>query len=518
MTPVRTHSAGNNGQTTRRRFLELSTAALTGLATAPVGATPEGEWPQRPASATTAGAGIDLPALTIVDAARQISKRQLSPVELTQAVLARVEALNPKVGAFITVAGEQALAAARTAEREIQRGNYRGPLHGIPVGVKDTYYTKGIRTTAATPVLENFVPDFDAAIVERLTGAGGILIGKLNLPEWSFGGYTPGCNNPWDLTRNAGGSSGGAGAALAASMLLGATGGDTSGSIRNPASTCGVVGLKPTFGLVSRYGVVPISWSLDHLGPMAKTVEDTAILLGIIAGYDARDRSSVRVQMPDYRRLVRNVRGMRLGVIAAAEIDQFHPEVKQAFADAVKVLQGLGAEIREVTFPARMKVAAGCQRIIRICDAATYHRQFLTTDAADKYLSEIGRSGPGVSRVRTSVEGGSLVTAAQYQQAQRARALFIDDMHKVFEPLDALLSPTMPSPGLVAADPPETFRSWWNVCGFPAISLPCGFSKEPANLPIGLQICAKPFQDARVLSLAHAYESATDWHKRRPAL
>ena len=397
MTPVRTHSTGNHGQTTRRRFLELSTAALTGLATAPVGATTEGEWPQRPASATTAGAGIDLPALTIVDAARQISKRQLSPVELTQAVLARVEALNPKVGAFITVAGEHALTAARAAEREIQRGNYRGPLHGIPVGVKDTYYTKGIRTTAATPVLENFVPDFDAAIVERLTGAGGILIGKLNLPEWSFGGYTPGCNNPWDLTRNAGGSSGGAGAALAASMLLGATGGDTSGSIRNPASTCGVVGLKPTFGLVSRYGVVPISWSLDHLGPMAKTVEDTAILLGIIAGYDARDRSSVRVQMPDYRRLVRNVRGMRLGVIAAAEIDQFHPEVKQAFADAVKVLQGLGAEIREVTFPARMKVAAGCQRIIRICDAATYHRQFLTTDAADEV--PLGDRALGARRV-----------------------------------------------------------------------------------------------------------------------
>jgi aspartyl-tRNA(Asn)/glutamyl-tRNA(Gln) amidotransferase subunit A len=453
-----------------------------------------------------------------VEAARQISTRQLSPVELTKAILTRIDVLNPKVGAFITVAADQALAAARTAEQEIQRGAYRGPLHGIPVGVKDTYYTKGIRTTAATPVLENFVPEFDAAIVERMTRAGAILIGKLNLPEWSFGGYTPGCNNPWDLTRNAGGSSGGAGAALAASLILGAAGGDTSGSIRNPASTCGVVGLKPTFGLVSRYGVVPISWSLDHLGPMAKTVEDTAILLGIIAGYDARDRFSARAEVPDYRPRLRSLRGMRLGVIAAAEIEQFHPETKRAFSEAVKVIEGLGAEIREVTFPGRMKVAAGCQRIIRICEAAAYHRQFLTTDAAGRYISDVGRSGPGTSRVRTSVEGGSLLTAAQYLQAQRARALFVDDMHKVFEPLDALLSPTMPSPGLLAADPPETFRTWWNVCGFPAISLPCGFSNDPRDLPIGLQICARPFQDARVLAVAHAYESATEWHKRHPAL
>jgi aspartyl-tRNA(Asn)/glutamyl-tRNA(Gln) amidotransferase subunit A len=508
-------SAGNNARTTRRKFLEISTAAFTSIAASPIGATTAP--PQQRPSVSTSGA-IDLPALTIVEAARQISRRQLSPVELTQAVLSRIEALNPKVGAFITVAADQALAAAKTAEREIQRGAYRGPLHGIPVGVKDTYYTKGIRTTAATPVLENFVPEFDAAIVESLTRAGAILIGKLNLPEFSFGGYTPGCNNPWDLTRNAGGSSGGAGAALAASLLLGAAGGDTSGSIRNPASTCGVVGLKPTFGLVSRYGVVPISWSLDHLGPMAKTAEDTAILLGIIAGFDARDRFSARVQVTDYRRHAPNVRGMRLGVIAAAEIEQFHPETKRAFSDAVKVLQGLGAEIREVSFPVRMKVAAGCQRIIRICEAAAYHRQFLTTDAADKYLSEVGRSGPGVSRVRTSVEGGSLVTAAQYLQAQRARALFIKDMHKIFEPLDALLSPTMPSPGLLPPDPPETFRTWWNVCGFPAISLPCGFSKDPSDLPIGLQISAQPFQDARVLAIARAYESATEWHKRHPAL
>ncbi|MPY87589.1 MAG: hypothetical protein GEU99_06690 [Luteitalea sp.] len=507
-------------RTTRRRFLEMSAAALPGLAHSAVGepaALPV--VPQSRPSSPSAGGALDLPALTITEAASQISRKQLSPVELTEAVLARIDALDPRVGAFITVAGDQAMEAARVAEREIQRGRYRGPLHGIPVGVKDTHYTKGIRTTAATPVLQDFVPAFDCTIVERMKAAGAILIGKLALPEFSFGGYTPGCNNPWDLTRNAGGSSGGSGAALAATLLLGATGGDTSGSIRNPASTNGIVGLKPTFGVVSRYGVVPISWTLDHLGPMAKTVEDTAILLKVIAGYDRRDGCSVQAPVPDYPRLLRrSIQGRRLGVIALAEIEQFHPDTKKSFLTAVKVLEGLGAQIREVSFPTRMNVAGGAQGIIRICEAAAYHRQFLVTDAAKRYISDVGRSGPGVSRVRTNVEAGSLLTAAQYLQAQRARRLFIEDMHAVYEPLDALLSPTMPSPAGVPASAPQTFRSWWNLCGFPAISVPCGFSTDPPGLPIGLQISASPFQDALVLAIAHAYEAATDWHKRRPAL
>lgn len=490
---------------TRREFLGASAGAIAFASTRTMRAAPP---PM-----------VDLPALTIGEASRRISKRQLSPVELTEAVLARIETLNPKVGAFITVAADQAIAAARAAEREIQRGNYRGPLHGIPVGVKDTYYTKAIRTTAASRVLEDFVPDFDCTIVERLKKAGAVLIGKLNLPEFSFGGYTHGCNNPWDLTRNAGGSSGGSAAALAASLLLGAGGGDTSGSIRNPASACGVVGLKPTFGLVSRYGVVPISWTLDHLGPMARTVEDTAILLNAMAGFDRRDRYSSEAQVPDYRReLRRAMKGLRVGVIAAGDIEQFHPDTKRAFFDAVKVFQSLGAEIRDVRFPARLKVADAAQRVIRIAEAAAYHRRFLVTDAAKKYLAEGERAGPAGPSVRTSVEAGSLLTAAQYLQAQRARALFTDDMHAVYEPLDVLLSPTMPSPAGVPANPPATFRTWWNLCGFPAISLPCGFSTSPAGLPIGLQISAKPFQDGLVLAAAHAYESATEWHNRRPLL
>ena len=506
-------------RTTRRRFLEISAATLTGAATAAVRVSSTEPRDTTDIQSQAASGAPDLPALTIAEAADRISKKRLSPVELTEAVLARIERLDPKVGAFITLAAEQAMDAARDAEREIARGRSRGPLHGIPVGVKDTYYTKGIRTTAASPVLQDFIPDVDAAIVERMKAGGAILIGKLNLPEFSFGGYTPGCNNPWDLSRNAGGSSGGSAAALAASMVLGAGGGDTSGSIRNPASACGVVGLKPTFGLVSRYGVVPISWTLDHLGPMARTVEDTAILLKAIAGHDARDAFSATGTVPDYRATLRqDVRGLRLGVIAPAAIEGFHPDVKRAFSEAVKVLAGLGAQLREVSFPARMNVAGGSQGIIRICEAAAYHRQHLTSSAASRYLSDVGRSGPGTSRVRTTVEAGSLITAAQYLQAQRARAVFNDDMVKAYGPIDALVSPTMPSPAGVPSDAEETYRSWWNLSGFPAVSVPCGFSTDPPGLPIGLQISARPFADALVLAVAHAYESATDWHRRRPLL
>jgi aspartyl-tRNA(Asn)/glutamyl-tRNA(Gln) amidotransferase subunit A len=366
-------------------------------------------------------------------------------------------------------------------------------------------------------VLQDFVPDFDAAVVERMKAAGAILIGKLNLPEFSFGGFTPGCRNPWDLERNSGGSSGGSAAAIAASLLLAAPGGDTSGSIRNPASTCGVVGLKPTFGLVSRFGVVPISWTLDHLGPVTKRVEDTAIVLRVISGYDARDPASVRTPVPDYRAGLRpDVRGLKLGVIAPSEIERFHPDTKKAFAAAVQVLRDLGGELREVGFPSRMRAIGGAQRIIRISEAAAYHRRFLDSGAADRYGSD-AESG-AVSDVRTTVEAGSLLTAAQYLRAQRSRTLFIQDMRTAYHPIDALLSPTMPSPAGVENDAPETFRSWWNLSGFPAISVPCGFSTDPAGLPIGLQISGRPFEDATVLRIAHAYESATRWHRRQPAL
>jgi len=508
--------SGDAVSLSRRRFFEVSAGALTTALTVDANAA---RLPSDTAPVQAAAGGLDLTRLTIPAAAAQLRGRTLSAVELTQATLDRIANVEPRVGAFITIVADRALDAALQADREIAAGHYRGPLHGIPFGVKDTYYTRGIRTTAGSPVLADFVPDADAAIVERLRTAGAILIGKLKLPEFSFGGTTPGCHNPWDLSRNAGGSSGGPAAALAASMLMATMGGDTSGSIRNPASTCGVVGLKPTFGLVSRRAVVPISWTLDHLGPMATTVEDAAILLTTIAGHDPRDRFSARAAAADYAGLLnRPVKGLRLGVLAPSELEGFHPDVRQAFAEAVTVFERLGAQLREVTFPARMRTAAGAQEIIRIAEAATYHRRYLTSAAAANYISDVGQPGTAVSRVRTTVEAGSLLTAAQYLQAQRARTLFLADTHKAYAPLDALLSPTMPAPAGVPASPRETFRSWWNLSGFPALSLPCGFSTDPPGLPIGLQISAKPFQDALVLAVGQAYERATGWHTKRPRL
>ncbi|OFV97839.1 MAG: hypothetical protein A3H28_10855 [Acidobacteria bacterium RIFCSPLOWO2_02_FULL_61_28] len=462
-----------------------------------------------------------MPALTLAAAAERIRKKQLSPVELTQAILDRIAKLDSKVGAFITVTADQALAAARAAEQEIQQGRYRGPLHGIPVGVKDTHYTQGIRTTAATRVLHDFVPTFDATVVRKLKEAGAILIGKTNLPEFSFGGYTPGTNNPWDLSRNSAGSSGGSAAALAAGMLLGATGGDTSGSIRNPASTCGVVGHKPTFGLVSRYGIVPISWTLDHIGPLAKTVEDAPILLRVLAGYDPNDAYSARVTVPDYPRLLkRPVRGLRLGIPPAEILKDFYPDTQESFRQATKVLEGLGCRVQEVKLPPTLELASAAHTIIRICDAAAYHRQFLRQFLRTK-AAQYGPGNPAlpaVSQVRTTVEAGSLLTAAQYHKAQQFRRVYIREMLELYASFDAFLSPAMPAPADVQATPRITFRSEYNLNGFPAVSVPCGFSTSPAGLPIGLQISARPFQDANVLALAYAYESATDWHKRKPAL
>jgi aspartyl-tRNA(Asn)/glutamyl-tRNA(Gln) amidotransferase subunit A len=487
--------------TSRREFLQYSAGAVAAMAL-----------PQ-----TTPSPGQDLLPLTVAEAGRRIASKQLSPVELTRQTLARIETLNPKTGAFITVSADQAMDAARTAEREIMQGKYRGPMHGIPFGAKDTYYTQGIRTTAGSYVLRDHYPTFDCTIVRKLKEAGGILVGKTNLPEFSFGGVTPGCHNPWDLARNSGGSSGGSGSALAASMLIAATGGDTSGSIRNPSSTNGVVGIKPTFGLVSRYGVVPISWTLDHLGPMARTVEDVAIMLKIIAGPDPMDQFSARVAAQDYpQQLKRSIRGLRVGVLSQAEMKGFHPDTQKAFFDAVKVLESQGAQIKEVTFTENTHVAAESHGIIRICEAATYHRQYLRKQEAE--YRHIWSNDLNDSNTRITVEAGMLLTSAQYLKAQQARKLFMQEFYKIYNTLDVFLDPTMPSPADVPAPGAEGYRNWFDLNGFPAVSIPCGFSTNPRGLPVGLQISAKPFQDSLVLAVANAFETATEWHKRRPAI
>src|SRR5881628_2957341 len=402
----------------------------------------------------------DLSYLSLTDAAALIKALRLSPVELTQALLDRIDRLDGKVGAFITVTREAALRSAREAEREIAAGRYRGPLHGIPFGVKDTHYTKGIRTTANTPVLRDFVPDFDATVVARLKSAGGVLLGKMKLPEFSFGGAGeggafPDAHNPWNLARTPGGSSSGSAAALAAGLLTVATGGDTSGSIRNPATFCGVVGMKPSYGRVSRHGIVVISWSLDHVGPMSRTVADNATLLNAIAGRDPADDTSSDLPVPDYTRaLRRGVRGLRAGIPKASYFDGYHADVMRAFQDALATFRKLGATIGEVDLPATSDLIDDVQQIVRIAEAASYHEPFLATKA-DRY---------GETSVRRDVEAGSLVTAVQYLRAQKVRAAFTKQLATAFQPLDVFVTPGMPAPAGEPTAARQPFRRMFNAC------------------------------------------------------
>jgi aspartyl-tRNA(Asn)/glutamyl-tRNA(Gln) amidotransferase subunit A len=457
----------------------------------------------------------DLPYLTVTDASALIRSRRLSAVALTEAVLDRIDRVEPRVHAYLTVARNEALSAARAADEEIAAGKYRGPFHGIPFAVKDTHYTKGIRTTANTPVLSDFVPDFDATVVARLKQAGGVLMGKLSLPEFSFGGSPvgggefPDATNPWNLSRTPGGSSSGSGAALAAGLVIAATGGDTSGSIRNPAALCGVVGMKPTYGRVSRHGIVTISWSLDHVGPMTRSVADNALMLKIIAGHDPEDDSSVPAPVPDYSRaLSRGVRGMRMGIPRPRLIADYHRDCLRAFDEALTVFRKLGATITEVDMPATLDVIDDVQTIVRIAEAASYHEPFLAAHA-NRY---------GKTNVRRDVEAGSLITAVQYLRAQKVRAKFVREFTALFSTFDVFLTPGFPAPAGEPSDARQPFRRVFNVCGFPALSQPAGFSDSPPGLPLALQIAAKPWAEEAIYAAAAAFESATSWHLKRPPL
>lgn len=457
----------------------------------------------------------DLAFLSLTDAAALIKARRLSPVELTQGLVDRIDRLNATLGAFLTVTRDEALTAARAAEQEIARGRYRGPLHGVPFAVKDTHYTKGIRTTANTAVLADFVPDFDATVVTRLKNAGAVLIGKTHLPEFSFGsagsgGVFPEARNPWNVARTPGGSSSGSAVALAGGLVTLASGGDTSGSIRNPSTLCGVVGMKPSYGRVSRRGIVVISWSLDHVGPMSRTVADNAILLTAIAGHDPADDTSSLQPVPDFTRaLRRGVRGLRVGIPKPALFDGYHGDVMRAFEESLNVFRRLGATIVEIDLPATSGVIDDVQQIVRIAEAASYHEPFLATNA-NRYAT--------TTTVRRDVEAGSLITAVQYLRAQRVRARFVQDLTAVFRTLDVFVTPGMPAPAGEPVNVKQPFRRMFNACGFPALVLPNGFSATPPGLPIGLQIAAKPFDEEAIYAAAQALESATEWHTRRPVL
>ena len=451
---------------------------------------------------------------TLADAAKALGRRTVSALELTDACLARIAAVDPRLNRFITVTGDEARAMARDLDRELARGRRRGPLHGIPLALKDNIDTAGIRTTAGAKGFADRIPAADAAVVERLKAAGAVLLGKLNMDECAYGvtstsGAFGAVHNPWDTTRVAGGSSGGPAAAVAAGLCFGALGTDTGGSIRQPAAWCGLTGLKPTTGLVSARGVVPLSWSLDHVGPLARTAEDAALLLQAIAGFDPLDAASVDAPRTDYPEAASaGVRRLRLGIVRAPYFDELDPEVAAAVATAVRELESITAGSRDVALPPVPSLA------------------LLFVEAAAALGPAVTANPDGFSAgIRALVATGEKITATDYAKARRELALVRHAIRPVFQDVDILVTPTtpdLPSPvdaGAAPArrGPPLSARNTtpFNIYGLPTISVCCGFSR--GGLPIGLQLAGAPFTDGTVLALARAYQQRTDWHRRRPA-
>lgn len=453
-----------------------------------------------------------------------IRQKQLSPLELLEAVLTRIERFDSRLNTYITVLAESARAQARQAEKEILDGHYRGPLHGIPVSIKDLFATRGVRTTCGSKVLADWVPDYDATAVARWREAGAVIVGKTNLHELAYGvtsnnpHYGP-VHNPWDLERVPGGSSGGSGAAVAASLSTASLGSDTGGSIRIPSSVCGVVGIKPTYGRVSRYGAIPLAWSLDHVGPLAKSVEDAALLLAALAGPDPKDPTSSDRPVPDYAQsLSGELRGVRLGLPEQYFFEHVDAEILSAVQQAIRRLEQLGARTQPVSLP-HLETCAAMEAHITLAEATSYHEPHMRT-RIDDY-------GDGV---RIDLEAGRYLLATDYVKSQRARTLLQEVFDRAFEQVDVIVSPTLPAfPPLIGElyvqsgdlrehviDAFLRFNIPFNLTGLPAISIPCGFSSN--NLPIGLQIAGRAFDEPTVLRVAHAYEAHTEWHRRRPKL
>jgi aspartyl-tRNA(Asn)/glutamyl-tRNA(Gln) amidotransferase subunit A len=457
--------------------------------------------------------------LTIAAASRQIKAGLLSPVALTEALLARIEALDPQIDAFLTVTAEQALSAARIAEQEIASGCYLGPLHGIPFALKDIYDTAGIRTTGHSRTTEHRVPDTDATTTARLMAAGGILMGKLATHEFAHGGPSfdlpwPPARNPWNRDHFTGGSSSGSGAAVAAGFVLGAMGSDTGGSIRNPAALCGIAGLKPTYGLVSRFGVIPNSYSMDHCGPMAWTAADCAILLQIVAGHDPRDPASVRRTPEDYRAaLTGDIRGLKVGVIRHFWEEDLpaNPDVQAAMETSLAVLGDLGA-LCEDSRMMPMQDYYDTKVVIAESELFSVHRADLCERPGDFGRDFLARSLPAC-----------LFSGPDYVEAQRRRRILVDAMAPLYDRFDILVTagPYGPAPQLDSHDPMAFWRkpsiaTPFDVTGGPAISICNGFSDS--GLPLAIQFSGRPFDECTVLRIADAFERATSWRSRRPEL
>jgi Asp-tRNA(Asn)/Glu-tRNA(Gln) amidotransferase A subunit family amidase len=468
---------------------------------------------------------LELCFASITELGPRLARRDLSPVELTEAVLGRIERHDATMHAYITVTRDVALAQARQAEREIQSGSYRGPLHGIPIALKDNIATKGIRTSCASMVAPDWMPDHDATAYARLREAGAVLVGKTNLSEYAFSENPayPQSRNPWHLDRTAGGSSSGSGVAVAAGMVHGALGTDTGGSVRYPAHVNGVVGVQGTYGRVSRHGVVPLSYSLDNVGVLTRCVSDSAIMLQTIAGHDPLDEHSSHVAVPAFAaQLGRDIRGLRVAYARGQTYQDIDDDVVAVMHAAREVFRDLGATIEDVRLPF-VEHCVALFRAVSSPEIAEIHYDNLRQ--ASEKLGEFG-----VMRL----DLGSVIPAIDYIHAQRLRRRMRDAFRELFERYDVILGPAratragtpeLPTAGAWSAPPAQgkeidiwriapEYSGIYNLAGIPAIVIPAGFSSE--GTPIGLQLAARWFDEATLLGVAHAYEQATDWHRRRP--
>ncbi len=484
----------------------------------------------------------DFKHLTIHEAHDRLKKREISSIDLTRSCIERIRRVEPQLKAFTTITEEVALEQARAADARIAAGDC-APLTGIPALMKDALCTKGVRTTCSSRMLENFIPPYDAAVVEKLNEQGMVLLGKSNLDEFAMGSSTESSaffttRNPWDLERVPGGSSGGSAAGVASGEAIYALGSDTGGSIRQPACFCGIVGLKPTYGRVSRYGLVAFASSLDQIGPLTQDVTDCAVVMNAIAGYDERDSTSIPCAVPDYTRcLTGDIKGLKLGIPKEYFVDGIQPEVKQAIHDAIAKLEEMGAQVDwDVSLPstpyamavyyiiAPSEASANLARY----DGVKYGYSFADTDSMWEAMSRTRENGFGAEVKRRIMLGTYALSAgyydAYYLKAQKVRTLIRREFDAAFEKYDALITPTTTGVpfkvGEKISDPLQMYLSDVctmpiNIAGVPAISIPAGFT---GGLPVGMQIIAKPFAEETVLRLAYAYEQATEWHKRKPAI
>ena len=471
----------------------------------------------------------DIPFLSATQLASLIEARQVSPEEALYAYLDRIEQVGPKVNAYITVCADEAVQQARQAGQEIQQGRYRGPLHGIPVAVKDQVHTTGILTTDASKIRADFIPTEDATVVAKLKEAGAVIIGKTNMSEFaigdSFSSFKGPARNPWDLSRDPGTSSTGSGAATAARLCATSLGEDTGGSIRGPASLCGLVGLRPTWGRVSRFGADGACWSIDTIGPISRTVEDCAVTIGAIAGYDPKDPYTRHVPVPDYRQaLTGDIRGLKIGLVQEyldPEKSGVDPRVRDAVIAAAGVLSELGAEVRDVSLPLSVNCGVAIRTITHV-ERVSLHPEWLRERPQDYHHN-----------TRVSFSTANLIPAPVYYKAQKVRAMVRREVLGALEDVDVLIQPTSAAPsGVMSMDGTVASKEQakqalhrggytgpYSLTGTTAMSILCGFSSEgDGGLPLALQIAGRPFDEATVLRVGHAYEQATPWHNRLPPI